>query len=195
MTSRPMLFAGWKVRAILNGTATQTRRPIPPKFWEREVQRLRRLNPEVNAPWGRHHAAGLCPFGVTGDQLWAREAWAHNPDFPGSKVPACLLYRASEDGDDDTRWTPSIHMPRWASRLTLEITDVRVERVNQISDADALAEGVETHHVAGVKLYRLPGGEWKPSPSAAFKDGFRAMYPKLDPAAWVWALTFRRIAT
>ncbi|MDT9768945.1 hypothetical protein RUW41_30125, partial [Klebsiella quasipneumoniae] len=89
-----------------------------------------------------------CPYGVPGDRIWVREAFAS-----GLSTKSTLAYRAThkredlEDGFYDTiKWTPSIHMPRWASRILLEITGVRVERLNAISQADAIAEGAPPSH-------------------------------------------------
>jgi hypothetical protein len=86
-----------------------------------------------------------CPYGVPGDRLWVRETFSPHPEFPG------YIYRADRGGDyqgaaqGDFTWKPSIHMPRAASRITLEITDIRVERVKDISEADAIAEGCSPH--------------------------------------------------
>lgn len=123
MAERPILFSGPMVRALLDGTKTQTRRVARPK---------RSIEPMTDE----------CPYGAPGDRLWVRETFAIYAN--GS-----VVYRASAEGLDPrseqvlcARWLPSIHMPRAASRLTLEITDVRVERLQKISEADAEAEGV-----------------------------------------------------
>jgi hypothetical protein len=132
---RPILFSGPMVRAILEGRKTQTRRIINPKWW-------RCLDPENEQD--RIAALSMCPYGQPGDRLWVRETWAMMPDcHPVDSYP---VYRATDPGWDDSnsglRWRPSIHMPRWASRITLEITCVRVERLCEISDEDAIAEGI-----------------------------------------------------
>lgn len=173
MAERPILFSGAMVRAILEGRKSQTRRVVKGRG-SRGLPEFHGGRGEENDPsaWGwffdgpDHHgyevlARGLderhdhglvsmpCPYGEPGDRLWVRETWAHD----GSKAPP--LYRASwqckrdypgvpcEHGPD--RWRPPIHMPRWASRITLEVTGVRVERLCNISEEDAVAEGVEVH--------------------------------------------------
>jgi len=104
-----------------------------------------------------------CPYGVPGDRLWVRETWIPDPPQDGSwdyevftdgkvfnfdalpksyKNPKHVIYKSSW-GDIGFKWHPSIHMPRWASRITIEITDVRVQRVQEISEEDAIAEGIE----------------------------------------------------
>lgn len=167
MADKPILFSGPMVRAILDGRKTQTRRVIKP---QPEPWRDYHLEGGCQqADWrfdlgertedGKRYDYGLwmhsgfhesrfqrCPYGQPGDRLWARETWWHGDhnywpdavDPPELPEPA-LFYRA--DKGRNVTWKPSIHMPRWASRLTLTITDVRVERVQDISEADAIAEG------------------------------------------------------
>lgn len=167
MKERPILFSGEIVRAILSGRKTQTRRVIKPQpidvdlveiLCNGKVHYRRPVNdkmleeaeslPEYST---RSVVAGLiehCPFGTIGDRLWVRETFwiAYYPnkddDFPGG-----CLYRADKDVEEGIKsvggvnWCPSIHMPRWASRIMLEITNVRVERVQDISEEDATKEG------------------------------------------------------
>lgn len=134
---RPILFSGEMVRAILEGRKTQTRRVV------KHQQVLDSLNdiglwdgPGEVEDWEK----SFCPYGKPGDRLWVREAWGYS----GLNR---VEYKASPaDGKDFRcvdRWKPSIHMPRCASRITLEITNVRTERLQDISDADSIAEGVE----------------------------------------------------
>jgi hypothetical protein len=131
---RPILFSAPMVRAILAGTKTQTRRAVKglPLEW------LGEFTPEFVADPGN----SLCPYGNPGERLWVREA--HYCIGETREV----FYRAS-DGFSELQpplqwsgpWKPSIHMPRWASRILLEVTEVRVERLQDISEADAVAEG------------------------------------------------------
>ena len=140
MKERPILFSGPMVRAILSGTKTQTRRVLKPQpyfdnrgllWWEWSRSAGSASIDPVGQPsdeWLKH-----CPYGAPGDVLWVRETWA-----PSDLAP--VLYRA--DGPvRNGRWRPSIHMPRWASRLSLRIKSVRVERLQDITEADAIAEG------------------------------------------------------
>lgn len=146
-----------------------------------------------------------CPYGVPGDTLWVRETWGlndwkhggRNPipkTRPGDLYADALTYRATEDDPEilqEMPFRPSIHMPRWASRLTLTITEVRVERLQDISEADAMAEGAAP----------CANGVWfDRSPALAGSDARGAYYclwesinRKKAPWAanpWVWAVTF-----
>ena len=159
---RPILFNDEMVRAIRDGTKTQTRRIVKP-------QPVKHMNGGASWYGKGIRCSGLeenllysladdsCPLGRIGDRIWVREAFEITPnpselgltkdDLP-TTWDACMedagkvRYRASQYTSITGRWKPSIHMPRWASRITLEITGVRVERLNEISEADAEAEGV-----------------------------------------------------
>ena len=145
MKERGMIFNSEMVRAILDGRKTQTRRPI--KWKQTRFTEIGEREDGSKWPWSEdaEHACDFwhpCPFGAVGDRIWVRETW--------NKYGGLLTYRADHDWIDDMRketvctakWVPSIHMPRWASRILLEITDVRVERLNAISEEDARAEGI-----------------------------------------------------
>ncbi len=159
MREHPILFSGPMVRAILAGTKTQTRRVVKPqpqpfqsndrpgRWWWFNVHRK-------GWPEGRIHEAMLdaaiipfCPYGAPGDRLWVRETWKPWPNTAGPELRGPddmgAIYAATWDKSGGHGWKPSIHMPRWASRITLEVTGVRVERLQEISEADAQAEGVE----------------------------------------------------
>ena len=143
MTERPILFSAEMVRAILEGSKTQTRRVIKPV-------------PTFNGGGACHDADALqqdyvephwvfpeiCKYGAPGDLLWVRETWGQYP-IELNPEPCDAWYKATSNGPPPPfKWRPSIHMPRWASRITLRITDVRVERLQDISEDDARAEGV-----------------------------------------------------
>lgn len=128
----------------------------------------------------------LCPYGKPGDRLWVRETWGIAGDMPHD--PGYVEYRANcqgnfnDVGDFIPRWRPSIHMPRWASRILLEITAVRVERLQDISATDCWAEGIQNStdvdpsYEYGDLWERIHGsGSWDANP-------------------WVWVIEFRRIA-
>jgi hypothetical protein len=174
MKERPILFSGPMVRAILDGRKTQTRRAIRPPM-----------------PWRDGWGVGLgeynCPYGQPGDRLWVRETWAPKQWEKG----AC--YRATGDLLDTghCQWRPSIHMPRWASRITLEVIGVRVERLQDISEADAEAEGCEPLPMCGGPEV---GGY------NCYQSGFELLWGsingKLAPWSsnpWVWVVEFQRI--
>jgi len=143
---KPILFSGPMVRALLDGRKTQTRRVLKPQ--PPDGHRFVGIyGPGLTAVFeplsrGDDYTVRL-PY-MPGDLLWVRERWSDDRLAPGE-----VYYYATalEDGlraDEvaEIRWKPSIHMPRWASRLTLEVTAVKVERLQEISDDDALAEGV-----------------------------------------------------
>jgi hypothetical protein len=195
---RPILMSAPMVRAILAGTKTQTRRVVklqPPAV----VQSIYRPFPAEPNNWqgygfGSIHWYGRCPYGVAGDRLWVRETWAvpHRYDHLGpSNIPTKgvpVHYAATEDRGG-LRWRPSIHMCRFASRITLEITDVRVERLQEISEADAIAEGCVGGHGAS-KGYAY---------NATPHEHYRALWESIngpgswDLNPWVWAISFRRV--
>jgi hypothetical protein len=177
------------VRAILEGRKTQTRRVVD-KFFPRMGPDGR---PSTRGPAG-------CRFGRTGDLLWVRETWNRVYDCPslpccedGEGTHARIVYRATEpngvagycrsfEDERDATWRPSIFMPREASRLTLEVTDVREERLQDISEEDAKAEGC-----ADVR-YRSPREE--------YSDLWDSLNAKRAPWAsnpWVWVVCFRRL--
>lgn len=169
MKERPILMSAPMVRAILAGRKSQIRRPYKVKNGQ--------SHPKLNDLPAMQQAARLCPLGTVGDRLWVRETWAwYGCEYLRDEV----VYRA--DGMDLPtefgRWRPSIHMPRWASRVMLEITDVRVERLCKISEADAIAEGFAGH-----------------DPIAGFADTWNEIYSGLSWAnnPWVWVIDFRRV--
>lgn len=152
MKQRPILFSGPMVRAILEGRKTQTRRvgKIQMEVSGLGVEYIghatkgRVAQATYDAFPGRgtvRWAICECPYGVPGERLWVRESWAPRKGWGELRAPINMRFAATHDRSEVERWRPSIHMPRWASRLTLEIVSVRVERVQEISEADAKAEG------------------------------------------------------
>ena len=153
MKERPILFSAPMVRAILDGRKTQTRRivkPQPPAGCEYATSvgsyalcfadgTSASAAPICVPPTPRSKDHRLpSPYGAPGDRLWVRETFClRNPEHH----PERGYWYAATDDVDNPRWTPSIHMPRRASRLTLEVTGVRVERLQAITEADAIAEG------------------------------------------------------
>lgn len=141
--ARPILFSGGMVRALLDGTKSQTRRVVKGD-----------LDAVVDGVPYRLGEPIRCPYGEPGDLLWVRETFSvTNGDYPDWRRPSWMVpeesrvwYRADNDRPTwaEIAWRPSIFMPRWASRVTLRVTDVRVELLNSISGEDARAEGVST---------------------------------------------------
>ena len=212
MTERGMIFNAEMVRAILDGRKTQTRRimkvqPKPSKsrpgdFWfsSKKLESMVHVSDLApgNSPIADYHLfiqEHCCPFGAVGDRIWVRETWArYNIDQNSHDI----AYRATTPADwpEEGRWRPSIHMPRWASRILLEITDVRVERLNAISEEDARAEGI----IDGGCLNcgePEPCGCANPEPDAtdAFAYLWQSIYGQESWNAnpWVWVIEFKRV--
>ncbi|MFT0909721.1 hypothetical protein, partial [Klebsiella pneumoniae] len=184
MKERGMIFNGEMVRAILDGRKTQTRRPI--KWKQTRFTEIGEREDGSKWPWSEdaEHACDFwhpCPFGAVGDRIWVRETW--------NKYGGLLTYRADHDWIDDMRketvctakWVPSIHMPRWASRILLEITDVRVERLNAISPEDAESEGLECTNFTG--FGDEPGLPSYPEPDVYF-DPLKKQWKEYPPEAF-----------
>ena len=216
MKERPILFSGPMVRALIDGRKTQTRRVMKPNACGLEVDEITELpalDPILkcvvsghSGVWEDGHGFDLrwnCPYGVPGDRLWVRETWQFdNAEYVAlhkrepwhggpSREAAEVHYRATERHPDIfPKWTPSIFMPMWASRLTLEITNVRVERVQDISEDDAKAEGVTL--IQG-NPRRHDGLDFS-SEYASLWDSLNAKRGygwKVNP--WVWVVSFRRL--
>jgi len=197
---RPILFSGPMIRAILAGTKTKTRRVVKPQPDEDGLAKL------INGPWHDTDARPYrCRYGVPGDRLWVRETFAWLSGGTGCPDDADgVLYRATDPGWDDEqtglRWRPSIFMPRAASRILLEITDVRVERLHEISDDDARLEGITELSLQGDE----PGAWWTAAPHRSMhsrtpRGAFLRLWRSIhgdgswDANPLVWVLSFRRI--
>ena len=192
MKERPILFSAPMVRAILDGTKTQTRRVVKHckcKITGAELAACE-IAGEVNA--GDYTN---CPYGQPGNRLWVRETWAapHSEDARPPSAIQCdwmrIHYAATEDRGG-LLWRPSIHMPRWASRITLEVTGVRVERLHDISAEDAIAEGVRVHE----DHHGKPRGSIY-SPVQAYRDLWESINGagSWDANPWVWVVEFKRV--
>ncbi|EAU9419132.1 hypothetical protein EOH98_07290 [Salmonella enterica] len=201
MKERGMIFNAEMARAILDGRKTQTRRPI--KWKQTRFTEIAERDDGSLWPWVEDCERGgdiwfACPYGEIGDRIWVRETFRVHSR---ATDVATLVYRASvrnswteqthrvpiavcDKQATPEKWTPSIHMPRWASRITLEITDVRVERLNDIRECDAKAEGGQTEcTLIGDKYY--PG----------FRSLWKSIYGEESWAAnpWVWVIEFKRV--
>ena len=198
---RPILFSAPMVRAILEGRKTVTRR---------EVKKRAALDclaagfePAFLALPGN---ADLCPYGKPGDRLWVRETFAFadksgshdaapddhwRPARPGMEpeIYRCW-YRASDGHTADGFWKPSIHMPRWASRILLEISDVRVERLQDISRADIRAEGLQCPPELASDDVSPNYRDWYP---AAWRELCESTGGDWDSNPWVWVVEFKRV--
>lgn len=195
MRERPILFSSPMVRAILAGNKTQTRR-VAKEFAGRD---------DLDAILTRFPNQNGCPYGQPGDRLWVRETWAQNWDqLSDTRMDRSYVYRADGearalDNGVELPWRPSIHMPRSACRLVLEITSVRVERLGDISAGDCWAEGIEEcdgslDEVEICRLAKMMDRTFEdPQPSYA------ALWEQINGAGswtanpWVWVVEFRRI--
>lgn len=224
MTERPILFSGPMVRAILDGRKTQTRRVMTPQP---------EFSPNSGITWrgvsfgmmtdGRPHTGQIvkrCPYGRRGASLWVREAWGLHTygdetdwlrgsvrGIPAESLRAQynLVFRADWGPlQEGCFWRPGIFMARWASRITLEIANVRVQRLIEISEGDARAEGVAPYtpphghispdqRVSGMGFWGCHLGD-QPH-RLPFADAWDRINGKRAPWAsnpWVWAITFGR---
>lgn len=207
---RPILFSGEMVRAILEGRKTQTRRivkpqPEPPKAIYEEKHCFAKA---IQDFWGfewvanvgsefivrnRSTATHKCPYGHPGDRLWVRETWAYVPvtayrcsegvqqSVNPSDLDMAAVYASGWDHSRPGRWRPSIHMPRWASRITLEIEAVRVERLKDISNEECFAEGLPADSEKGNRTWY--GDLWESINGKGSWD--------LNPRVWV--IQFKRV--
>ena len=186
---RPILFSGPMVRALLDGRKTQTRRIVKTR-WLPLVEECVRVNGRW--VWYTVDYDLTTPYGEPGDRLWVRETCWLRPHRTreqmrnGADTWPPVIYEAhGPDADELRSWgwkkSPSIHMPRWASRLTLEVTGVRVERVQEISEADARAEGFDDTPELGPRQHFI--GTW------IALNGVESW--QANP--WVWVIEFRRV--
>lgn len=222
---RGILFSAPMVRALLDGSKTQTRRVVKhrwPQLWSEPWHATGKVLDSLTTQPGawmefRHRqqdepgytgspASTLvpCPYGQPGDRLWVRETWglhAYGDDTDWHKGPCTVLdlddsviaYRADWGPmQESCHWRPSIHMPRAASRITLEIVSVRVERLEDISATDALQEGLEA-------CWDLPTRQNNPVCWATAVQLYRELWESIngtgswDANPWVWVVEFKRI--
>lgn len=247
MKERQILFSGAMVRALLDGSKTQTRRVAPitdlniNQYNDDMVTWSIRFSKPVKGVLGSYSggkfseaqarsilASMYCQYGQPGDRLVVRETWQYanwtEDGYPwiayqadgaqrlcdsipteewSSRLMDIWAGLSSEENftiDNraaDRRWRPSIHMPRWASRITLEVTGVRVERLQDISEVDAIAEGIEKMSSGFWNLYGQADADGTYSPRASY----RALWESIvgpgswDANPWVWVIEFRRITS
>ncbi|WP_368083075.1 hypothetical protein [Klebsiella michiganensis] len=217
MKERGMIFNGEMVRAILDGRKTQTRRIIKDCTVGRDqISKFIQIEKKFIGCYPEDVPELIrecCPYGVPGDRIWVREAFRVHSR---ATDVATLVYKASERNSwteqthrvpvavcnkpaTPEKWTPSLHMPRWASRILLEITDVRVERLNAISEEDAEAEGIDMEALYDsqdcydcIADHNMTG---RPTVTGAFKYLWQSIYGQeswnADP--WVWVIEFKRV--
>jgi hypothetical protein len=210
---RPILFSAPMVRALLDGTKAQTRRVVKPV---RGYEHNNVCRPDMAAePWdvwwhGKYETVGVmqaCPYGQPGDRLWVRET--HRPIFGQTCGLICVDYQADPrerwerlgDAPDcliKLKWRPSIHMRREYSRILLEIVSVHVERLQDISGADAKAEGVTPRPVRQITVFGASAAERADIHRRAAVDPYRELWQQINGAGswdanpWVWVVEFKR---
>lgn len=231
MKERPILFSAPMVRALLDGSKTQTRRaikcqPEPPRAIYNSIGADTKITPNLlrcengmgvawrfemskiasdkdlslSANFIDHEPVRIvCPYGNPGDQLWVRETWqavrgndrARRICTEARPDVGWIEYAATPRPDEPAyKWRPSIHMPRWASRILLEVTDVRVERLQDISEADAVAEG----------SFGWAGEQDTPARDLLeARLVYRQLWEEIngtgawDANPWVWVVSFKRV--
>jgi len=222
MKERPILFNAEMVRAVLGGRKTQTRRVVKPQppHWRWADRKWDDSCANVAMSASREYWV-KCPYGLPGDRLWGRETfqWVDPMDWSGTIVECpsidkwplhpedwttgCrevgVAYRAEGEAEDqlllppDLGWRPSIHMPRWVSRINLEVTGVRVERVREISEDDAVDEGIPVM-IEGHIWYCADGENTTREPIDAFETLWDSINAKhgfgWDSNPWVWVVEF-----
>lgn len=212
MSERPILMSGPMVRAILAGTKTQTRRVVKP---QPPSNCVRPMAYEGIWTWEylRHgvHVGPMCPYGGPGDTLWVRETHASTAQAGDHASDARTVYRAT-DPDWSTmsgwKWKPSIFMRRADSRISLRVTSVRVERVQDISEEDARAEGVQRMGATQLRMYgegSRAGRAWvrytnTPTPWCdSARESFASLWccingrESWDANPWCWCVGFERV--
>lgn len=194
MTEHPILFSGPMVRAILDGTKTMTRRVIRPQ----PTGEFKTISPMAyDCQWGipvlqGGKVAHACPYGFPGDRLWVRETC-------GFFDPALKTVTYKADGYEakyPQKWKSARYMPRWASRITLEVVSVRVERVQDISEEDARKEGMIANRFENASGQTYPNGSESP-----YRRAFAIIWNSIngkrgfgwDVNPWVWMIEFKRV--
>jgi hypothetical protein len=218
MKERPILFSAPMVCAILEDRKTQTRRIVKPQ--PNVVHAIHNdASIETNLIFRRGDQRIHCPYGQLGNHLWVREthaivprtAYAHSDGVQQAIRPDddhdAAIYRADWDrSEGGIRWRPSIHMPRWGSRIDLEITGIRCERLKDISDADAIAEGAQKFEALPAIHPFAQDPRWSMeipistdeclgSARMAFANFFMKVNGEglWDANPWVWVIEFKRI--
>jgi len=221
------------VRALLDGSKTQTRRLMKPQpeirpgsegkhWWPAKAFQSMMTIEDCQLPGYEGMAGDACPHGGKGDHLWVRETWAQ----PAALDPGPTVYRADYPDcvprgytnippADEITWKPSIHMFRKHSRILLEVVSVRVERLQDISEADAIAEGIEPNWCGDLKKgpNGFGGQGWVPDcgwinylsgpdgdEACTARESYQTLWESINGAGswdanpWVWVVAVKRVA-
>lgn len=220
MKERPILFSDQRVRALLIGQQTQTRRIMKSQAFapgQDNHEGCYGFDVISNHLRG-HHVMEMsdlsyqCPFGQPGDKLWVRETW-RGPEVPEEQLAeyaksplefrnahychyradSSAMVNAQDENANHAGWQTGIHMPRWASRIDLLITSVRVEKIQDISDDDVMAEGVQTDSHFLNNFFTMNSESI--APKAAYKKAWEKQYGSTswEVNPWVWVIGFERV--
>ncbi len=194
MKYRPMLFSAPMVRALLDGSKTQTRRVVSAKH----LPFIENISTHfLSENWEKRPL----PHGKTGDRIWVREAYRAGKEFddwkPSWLEPSCGIWHEAHGPAPEWmgKLRPSMFMPRWASRITLEITGVKVERLHDIDEADAIAEGISKTPAGFWSTYGLSSADG----TYSARYSYRCLWESINGPdswtenPWVWAISFKRI--
>lgn len=204
----PILFKSEMVKAILEGRKTQTRRIIKALSNEdisfMQLTAMQSLNGRACAFFDKR-AMAECPFGESGDLLWVRETWCPNNDggywyaadkhdFEIIKTDGDGFQEFRKDGSQKSPWKPSIHMPKAAARIWLQVESVGVERLKDINEEDAIAEGIEIQKQGVIKAYRNYADHMRIFTNP--KDSYQSLWTSIngpdswEQNPWVWVVKF-----
>lgn len=206
----PILFSTPMVQAILEWRKGMTRRTRGLKLINDNIDDWEFVNLVVNAK-GELHAHFWnnrqdipkfikCPYGKPGDILWVRESFCHYTTDTGFEIPATYRFKTDENITGEEKWKPSIHMPKEAARIWLQVEEVRLERLQDISEEDARNEGVEklSSTVFGKPLYMDYMGD---EPTTNTRVSFETLWESINGAEswdanpWVWVVKFKFLST
>jgi len=206
MAEHPILFSTEMVKVILKGNKTQTRR-----IFKDTTEHHSPYNPAYLERWKNDSGwENICPYGKIGDTLWVRETFAYRIDVDidkeREKAKHYLMYKANGGSPYNhmnwhsyTNWKPSIHMPRWASRINLKITDIRIQKLQDVSENDAFEEGMNKQ-IATYLGISTPESQEEFNFTAC-RRVFHALWDYINAKRgyswesnpWVWCISFRKI--
>lgn len=206
---RPILFSTPMVQALLERRKTQTRRIVTPQPLFKTARKFIMPDDSPNKWHDCDDVTTICPYGAIGDILWVRETWNHY--YSGDDH--CYSFRASDPEFPFSGWKPSIHMPKSVARIWLEITDIRLERLNDISENDAKEEGLaqvtkdngrtwkygipDKDGLPGTDNSGWPWQEWELSPVVAYKKLWTKIngQESTESNPWIWVIQFKILST
>lgn len=210
---RPIIFTGESVPAILEGRKTMTRRIVKPQPGEGSyLAHYSAASPHWTWAKGYRTYRRRCPYGMVGDHLWIKEAWLYVGPGSGSELEdqwelmsdpenqtvRNVWYRATHENPITLKWESPLFMPRWASRVLLEVVNVKAERVQGISRKDADAEGLcsWSNEATGQRYYGIKHADvWETDPRQAFARLWDSIHGKgaWERNDWVWAIEFKKV--